>query len=599
MPTYSIKGPDGKTYSLDGPAGATREQVIQAIQYKSQQQPQQTGMFGQPTDQPRVLQDGEGSDFTRGLGTYTDQYGGILGGAQALGGKAIGSDEQIKKGLERMEESEAAIGKRGIKTAGAMVGTAAAPGPGTATGALTGLVAKNLIERETKSFIESEAGKAAIKDIYKKAGSSAALGAMAGKFGAGEVTGRAIDEAIAGIDDPEQQLAKIKELSTGKLAGLSTAHALANYVGLKIGLRSLDKLAAPTQSMLLNIAKNVGITGLKEAPIEMIQSALEREGANLPLDDREAIKEYVNAGAAGFFMPIIPATIGGVRTSLSKPPTPDTPTPDVSLPEDTPPETPTPEGEQFNFDKPELDRRKKSIKEQEIIDADLDTVDVDLDDADARPKQLEDKREAQEKFDIPDLDTVEQSLKENADVSGLGEPISQADRGSVSVSEQDTNTPGPDVSPTEPAIQPDGEPVVSSTDTTSPATGREGLPQSTLSDNQIEKLNDKIQRDQDENTSQRDFDYVENMIRKNMGDEAATIYRTAMDAWYAKKVKDYQEKDKKRNKKEAVKEEPTAAQPQQEPPARGMERIQVGFENGQPVFEDRPKRNITKEDLDT
>ena len=63
-------------------------------------------------------------------------------------------------------------------------------------------------------------------------------------------------------------------------------------------------------------------------------------------------------------MPIIPATIGGVRTSLSKPPTPDTPTPDVSLPEDTPPETPTPEGEQFNFDKPELDRRKKSIKEQ-------------------------------------------------------------------------------------------------------------------------------------------------------------------------------------------------------------------------------------------
>ena len=72
--------------------------------------------------------------------------------------------------------------------------------------------------------------------LYKQAGSNAALGAMAGKFGAGELTGRAIDEAIAGIDDPEQQLAKIKELSTGKLATLSAAHALANYVGLKIGL---------------------------------------------------------------------------------------------------------------------------------------------------------------------------------------------------------------------------------------------------------------------------------------------------------------------------------------------------------------------------
>ena len=122
MPTYSIKGPDGKTYSLDGPAGATREQVIQAIQYKSQQQPQQTGMFGQPTDQPRILQDGEGSDFTRGLGTYTDQYGGILGGAQALAGKAIGSDEQIMKGLERMEESEAAVGRRGVKKTDSFTG---------------------------------------------------------------------------------------------------------------------------------------------------------------------------------------------------------------------------------------------------------------------------------------------------------------------------------------------------------------------------------------------------------------------------------------------------------------------------------------------
>ena len=31
MPIYSIKGPDGKTYSLEGPAGASRDQVIQEI----------------------------------------------------------------------------------------------------------------------------------------------------------------------------------------------------------------------------------------------------------------------------------------------------------------------------------------------------------------------------------------------------------------------------------------------------------------------------------------------------------------------------------------------------------------------------------------
>ena len=142
----------------------------------------------QPTDpnQPKVLQEGEGSDFFRGLGTYKDQFGGILGGAEVLAGKAVGSDEMIKSGLERMEESEAAIGRRGVKetdeftkaldkgvgavltefipfiagqgvgmigeafitaTAGAMVGSALAPGAGTVSGALTGLVSKNLVKK--------------------------------------------------------------------------------------------------------------------------------------------------------------------------------------------------------------------------------------------------------------------------------------------------------------------------------------------------------------------------------------------------------------------------------------------------------------------
>jgi len=34
MPLYSIKGPDGNTYQIEGPEGATREQIIDAIQYK-------------------------------------------------------------------------------------------------------------------------------------------------------------------------------------------------------------------------------------------------------------------------------------------------------------------------------------------------------------------------------------------------------------------------------------------------------------------------------------------------------------------------------------------------------------------------------------
>jgi uncharacterized protein YjbJ (UPF0337 family) len=283
------------------------------------QQPQQS-------QQPKILKEGEGSDFFRGIGTYFDQYGGITGGAKVLTGKATGNDDLIKSGVADMQESEAKVGARGVKAtdeftkawdqgisavltefipfiagqgvgmigeafvtsiAGAMVGSAVAPGVGTMGGALTGFVGKELVKKgiietakemseveaqkyirnETAKLIQSEAGKRAIKDIYKRAGSNVALTGMAGKFGAGEVTGRAVDEAIKDIDDPELQLEKIKELSTGKLDTLSSAHALANFIGLKIGLGSLEKMAKPTQNVLLNIAKNVGITGLKEAPV--------------------------------------------------------------------------------------------------------------------------------------------------------------------------------------------------------------------------------------------------------------------------------------------------------------------------------------------
>ena len=65
MPIFEVTNPQGKKYRVNAPEGATQDDAIRYI--ATQQQPQQPGMFGQPTDQPRILQDGEGSDFTRGL----------------------------------------------------------------------------------------------------------------------------------------------------------------------------------------------------------------------------------------------------------------------------------------------------------------------------------------------------------------------------------------------------------------------------------------------------------------------------------------------------------------------------------------------------
>ena len=303
--------------------------------------------------------------------------GGIYGGAKVLAGKVFGSDDLIKSGMESMQASEAAIGRRGTKEtdsftraiekgvgsfvseyipfiagqgvgmigealvtsiAGGFLGSVAGPG-GTVGGGVGGLVAKNLVKKgikEEANKILKEEGREASeafvakkvteelakpemrKLVNKKIGQTTALGAMASKFGAGEITGRAVDEAIAGVENPEEQLEIIKDLSTGKLATLSAAHALADFFAIKIGLGSLDKLNTVTTNALVTVMKNIGITGVKEAPIEAVQTVLERYGADLPLDDKEALEEYINAAAAGFFMPIVPATIGGIRSTGEK-----------------------------------------------------------------------------------------------------------------------------------------------------------------------------------------------------------------------------------------------------------------------------------------
>ena len=379
MPTYEVTDPSGKKFRVETPVGATEQDAINYLVSQQGQQPEQSQQTQQPQqpEQPKILKEGEGSDFFRGIGTYGDQMGGIYGGAKVLAGKAFGSDDLIKSGMESMQTSEAAIGRRGTKEtdsftraiekgvgsfvteyipfiagqgvgmigealitsiAGGFLGSAVGPG-GTVSGGVGGIVGKNLVKKGIKEEANKilkeqgqEASEAFIakkvteelakpemrKLVNKKIGQTTALGAMAGKFGAGEITGRAVDEAIAGVENPEEQLEIIKSLSTGKLATLSAAHALADFFAIKIGLGSLDKLNAATTNALVTVMKNIGITGVKEAPVEAVQTVLERYGADLPLDDKEALEEYINAAAAGFFMPIVPATIGGIRSTGEK-----------------------------------------------------------------------------------------------------------------------------------------------------------------------------------------------------------------------------------------------------------------------------------------
>ena len=96
---------------------------------------------------------------------------------------------------------------------------------------------------------------------------------------------------------------------------------------------------------------------------------------------------------------------------------------------------------------------------------------------------------------------------------------------------------------------PIGGEVAVDTNIISTTGGREDVSDAALNNDETQRLNDKIERDKASVVPfSRDIDEFERIIRNNMGDEAATIYRTEMDAWSAQRVKEYQE----RNKKEPV-----------------------------------------------
>ena len=237
---------------------------------------------------------------------------------------------------------------------GTLVGAAAGNVPGAATGGFAAMItrkaakagimanAKRILKEKgkkeaaeytkkataniTAKYLASDEGKNVFKKEMRRIGQKYALGSLYAKYGLGEVYQTAIGEATKDIEDPAEQLQAVKDLNSTKLGLVSWAHAYANLLGFRILRKSYDKLTKPTRSVLLNIAKSQAAAGVMEGPIEVLQSALERFGADLPLADKEAFAEYINALAAGIAMPLVPATIGGLRTPTARPITKGEPT---------------------------------------------------------------------------------------------------------------------------------------------------------------------------------------------------------------------------------------------------------------------------------
>jgi hypothetical protein len=240
---------------------------------------------------------------------------------------------QIGSGVGNLAETLAFMG------IGALGGAAAGAGVGAIPGALAGAVSKQLakqgikeaaekvakesgkeaaqkfVEAETKRVIadaSTEAAKAAAKQYAKTGakgvGMTAGMVSQAGIAGAGEVTGRAIEEA--GGDTSKVDL--------GRVVPAAIVHGVSDYFINKIGLDALKIGSKSTNNLALDVAKQIAVTGAKQTPAELIQTMAERYGAKLSLSDAEALKEYVDATAASFGMSVAPGGVGGARTNLAQ-----------------------------------------------------------------------------------------------------------------------------------------------------------------------------------------------------------------------------------------------------------------------------------------
>jgi hypothetical protein len=331
MPIYSIQGPDGKIYEIEGPPGATKAQVVAAIQAKMQASAPAPATVPMPVVEP-AKKEGFGAAFGKGIESILSPsktaIGALTGSAEeaALAGLKRSeaspyadqvSLDKVKAALDRgllpaagevLRQIPLAITEQAPNIAatlgsakagsllGAKLGTAIAPGVGTAVGTIgggiVGAVAPSLLQQFGGNIQRQAQEQLAAKqpvDISRTA-AAAAAGPQA-----------ALDVAATFIP--------MGRTVAGAVLGPQVKQLLER--GAKEGAEKLARESLPTV-----LAKGAGISIATEAPTEAIQSMLERAQAGLPLLSDDALKEYGEAAyQASLIAPIGSAARVGERST--------------------------------------------------------------------------------------------------------------------------------------------------------------------------------------------------------------------------------------------------------------------------------------------
>lgn len=218
---------------------------------------------------------------------------------------------------------------------GGIAGSAMAPGPGTATGAVTGVVAKGAVKQAATGMVEKAVAKRAaeiaeqlaaqgvkdvapeqmramaVKSVAKDIGSTAGLvGLNTGKT-AGGIYGSAEEEAAAnGEQLSGGDLARVwgASLASGGVESLMDKLQLGAVTG-KVKLPGVGGRAARATTGTLMGATAEGLT-------EAVQTGIERYGAGKDLTGEDALREYVDSAGLGA---VGGGAIGGFSGAVHRP----------------------------------------------------------------------------------------------------------------------------------------------------------------------------------------------------------------------------------------------------------------------------------------
>jgi len=356
MPTYRIKAPNGQTYRIEGPPGASDAEVADAVlaQYPE---------AGQTPSGPK--ESTIGSELVRG-GKQ------LVSSARTGIGSIFNPEEAAKAGVARSEAigQEAGVGPslEAVQKAYQDKGVLSAAGEVVSQipRALAGQGA-NL----ASMYAAGKAGAAAGAPFGARGrivgGAAGAAGALLPQFMGSNVERQAAEQMEEGKDvSIDRTKAYTAAAGQAALESVGTAFTLGKRVvkGILGVADDAALLTAKSQAELVkaaerSLAASAGrgvVRGAAEMPVEVGQQILERYQAGLDLTSPEALKEY---GESAYQAALIGGPLGGAAGAVERgqargqveqqkraeeaarpaPPPPEEIVPGAKLPEEAPPST--------------------------------------------------------------------------------------------------------------------------------------------------------------------------------------------------------------------------------------------------------------------